>query len=155
MLSFETELVRVPGEPTATMVILPPDVAARLGGRARIPIQGTINGTPFRGSTMPQGDGTHCVGFRREIRETAGVEAGEKVVLEIARDGAPRTVEVPPDLAAALDVNTKLRQAFDAMSYTHRKEYVQAVLEAKKPETRERRIAKTVEAMKERASKKG
>jgi len=142
----------VPGEPTATMVVLPPEVAARLGGRARIPIHGTINGTPFRGSTMPQGDGTHCVGFRREIREAAGVRAGEKVVLEIARDDAPRTVEVPPDLAAALDASAELRQTFEAMSYTHRKEYVQAVLEAKKPETRDRRIAKTLEAM--RAFKK-
>jgi hypothetical protein len=59
-------------------VVLPADVAAAMGGRARIPVAGAINGVPFRGSTMPMGDGRHCVGFRKELRAQAGgVEAGD------------------------------------------------------------------------------
>jgi hypothetical protein len=132
-------------------VILPADVAAAMGGRARIPVAGAINGVPFRGSTMPMGDGRHCVGFRREVRAQAGgVEDGDAVTIEIGRDDAPRTVDTPPDLAAALDVDAAVRAAFEAMSYTHRKEWVQAVMDAKRPETRTRRIAQAVAATRAR-----
>jgi hypothetical protein len=134
-------------------VVLPADVAAAMGGRARIPVAGTINGAPFRGSTMPMGDGRHCVGFRKDVRARAGgVEPGDTVAIEIARDDAARTVVPPPDLAAALDLDPALRAAFDAMSYTHRKEWVQAVDDAKRPETRTRRIAQAVAAVRARMS---
>ena len=133
------------------VVVLPPEVAAAMGGRARIPVTGSINGVPFRSSTMPMGDGTHCVGFRRDTRAQAGgVKLGDTVTIEIERDDAPRTVEIPPDLAAALDADPAVRAAFDAMSYTHRKEYVQAVLDAKRPETRARRLALAVDAARTR-----
>lgn len=132
-------------------VVLPAEVAAAMGGRARIPVTGSINGVPFRSSTMPMGDGTHCVGFRRDTRAQAGgVRAGDTVTVEIERDDAPRTVEIPPDLAAALDADPAVRVAFDAMSYTQRKEYVNAVLDAKRPETRARRLALAVEAARTR-----
>lgn len=132
-------------------VVLPAEIAATLGGRARIPVAGTINGIPFRGSTMPMGDGRHCVGFRKDTRALAGgVESGDTVTIEIARDDAPRTVDVPADLAAALDADPAVRAAFDAMSYTHRKEWVVAVSDAMRPETRERRIAQAVAAARER-----
>jgi hypothetical protein len=128
-------------------VALPADVAAAMGGRARIPVAGTINGVPFRGSTMPLGDGRHCVGFRKAARaEAGGVEMGDTVAIEIRRDDAPRTVDVPADLAEALAAEPGLREAFDAMSYTHRREWVEAVEGAKRPETRARRIAQAVAA---------
>ena len=132
-------------------IVLPAEVAAAMGGRARIPVAGTINGVPFRGSTMPMGDGRHCVGFRKEIRAQAGgIADGDAVTIEIARDDAPRTVDTPPDLAAALDADAAVRAAFEAMSYTQRKEWVQAVEDAKRPETRARRIAQAVEAARAR-----
>jgi hypothetical protein len=132
-------------------VLLPADVAAAMGGRARIPVAGTINGIPFRGSTMPMGDGRHCVGFRKELRDQAGaVQDGDEVTIEIARDDAPRTVAVPADLAAALGADAAVDAAFAAMSYTHRKEWVAAVEEAKRPETRARRIAQAVAAARAR-----
>jgi hypothetical protein len=137
-------------------VVLPAEVAAAMGGRARIPVTGSINGVPFRSSTMPMGDGTHCVGFRRDTRSHAGgVRVGDTVTIEIERDDAPRTVEIPPDLAAALDADPAVRAAFDAMSYTHRKEYVNAVLDAKRPETRARRLALAVEAARTRVAPNG
>lgn len=132
-------------------VVLPADVAAAMGGRARIPVAGTINGVPFRGSTMPMGDGRHCVGFRKELRAQAGgVKDGDAVTIEIARDDAPRTVDLPADLAAALRADAALEAAFAAMSYTHRKEWAAAVVEAKRPETRARRIAQAVAAARAR-----
>jgi hypothetical protein len=132
-------------------VVLPADVAAAMGGRARIPVAGTINGVPFRGSTMPMGDGRHCVGFRKELRAQAGgVQDGDAVTIEIARDDAPRIVAVPADLAAALATDAAVESAFEAMSYTHRREWVAAVEEAKRPETRARRIAQAVAAARER-----
>jgi Bacteriocin-protection, YdeI or OmpD-Associated/Domain of unknown function (DUF1905) len=132
-------------------VVLPADVAAAMGGRARIPVAGTINGVPFRGSTMPMGDGRHCVGFRKEIRARAGgVEVGDAIAIEIGRDDAPRTVDVPDDLAAALAAEPGVRAAFDAMSYTHRREWAEAVEAAKRPETRARRIAQAVDAARAR-----
>jgi hypothetical protein len=132
-------------------VVLPAEVAGAMGGRARIPVTGSINGVPFRGSTIPMGDGTHCVGFRKDTRAQAGgVRPGETVIIEIERDDAPRTVDVPADLAAALDTAPAVRAAFDAMSYTPRKEYVQAVLDAKRAETRARRLALAVEAARSR-----
>ncbi len=146
---FEAVLGEDAGDRPA--VVLPADVAAGLGGRARIPVAGTINGVPFRGSTMPMGDGRHCVGFRKETRARAGgVEVGDSVAIEIGRDDAPRTVEVPDDLAAALAAEPGVRAAFDAMSYTHRREWAEAVDGAKRPETRARRIAQAVDAARAR-----
>lgn len=122
-----------------------------MGDRARIPVSGTINGVPFRGSTMPLGDGRHCVGFRKDTRtEAGGVEMGDTVAIEIRRDDAPRTVDVPDDLAAALAAEPGLRDAFGGMSYTHRREWVEAVEGAKRPETRARRIAQAVDAARAR-----
>jgi len=132
-------------------VVVPADVAAAMGGRARIPVAGTINGVAFRGSTMPMGDGRHCVGFRKETRAQAGgVEVGDAVAIEIDRDDAPRTVDVPDDLAAALAAQPGARAAFDAMSFTHRREWAEAVAGAKRPETRARRIAQAVAAARDR-----
>jgi uncharacterized protein YdeI (YjbR/CyaY-like superfamily) len=85
------------------------------------------------------------MGFRREIREAAGVAAGDPVVVELERDDEPRTVELPDDLAAALDSET--RASFDRLSYTHRKEYVRWVKGAKRDETRRKRVAQAVELL--------
>jgi hypothetical protein len=148
-LRFEAVLGEDTGDRPA--VVLPPDVAAAMGGRERIPVAGTINGVPFGGSTMPLGDGRHCVGFRKDTRmEAGGVEIGDAVTIEIGRDDAPRTVDVPEDLAAALAAEPGLRAAFDAMSFTHRREWAEVVEDAKRPETRTRRIGQAVAAARAR-----
>lgn len=86
--------------------------------------------------------------MRKEIREAIGRGAGDTVRVEVWKDEQPRTVTVPADLRDALDSDTDARAAFDALAYTHRKEYVAWVEEARRPETRERRIGKTVEMVK-------
>jgi hypothetical protein len=140
-LRFEAELV--PHEPAGMYLVLPAEVSAALGGRGRVAVNATIAGEPYRGSTMPAGDGTHRLGVTRAIQAAAGVGPGDVVTVEIARDDAPRTVEVPDDLAAALAA-AGLRGRFDALAYSHRREHVQAVESARQATTRARRIERCV-----------
>jgi Domain of unknown function (DUF1905)/Bacteriocin-protection, YdeI or OmpD-Associated len=138
VISFQAPLEAEDG---GSFVTLPPEVADKLGGRARIPLRGTLNGLAFRGSTMPMGDGRHCLGFRKDQRAAAGVAVGDLVTVEVARDDEERLVELPPELAEAVGAEPALRAAFEALSYTSRKEHTEAVRSAKRPETRDRRLA--------------
>lgn len=115
-------------------------------GEARPPVRGTVNGYPFRGRIAKYGD-SYMLGFRREVREGAGIAEGDTVDLELELDTEPREVEVPPDLASAFD--DEARAGFERMSYTHRKEYIDWIAEAKRPETRARRVAKAVDMIRD------
>lgn len=115
-------------------------------GSARPPVVGTVNGQPYRTRLMRYG-GQTVMGLTKEIRAAAGVELGDEIVIEIELDEAPREVDVPEELALALASDAPARAAFDALAYTHRKEYAQWIAEAKRPETRERRVAKAVQML--------
>ena len=142
---FETVL-RTEGP--GTFVEVPLDVPA-LFGRARAPVQVTINGYRFR-STVAVYGGRYFLPVKRAVREAAGVAAGDLVVVEVAPDSQPREVEVPEDLAAALAADPAAAAAFERLSYTHRREYVEWVAEAKRPETRRRRVDETVARLRAR-----
>jgi len=131
-----------------TLVPVPRAVAAKLGLKGMPRIQAVIAGTPYRGSLMPMGDGTYCLGVLKSIQEAAGVGVGDEIEVELELDTAPRTVEVPPDLAAALARDRKAAAAWEKLSYTNRKEIARSLEEAKKPETRERRLAAVIERLK-------
>jgi hypothetical protein len=127
-------------------VLVPGDPKAEFGG-ARAPVAGTVNGTPFRGRLMVYGGVTY-LGFRKEIRDAAGgIEKGDTVEVDIERDDAPREVDVPEALAAALGRDDEARAIFEALSFTHRKEYAQWIGEAKREETRVRRTGKALEML--------
>ena len=126
-------------------VIVPFDVRERWG-EARPPVAGTINGVPFRTRIAVYG-GQSVLGLTNAIRQQAGVVQGDEVEIELERDDAPREIQLPPELDAALSGDTRAR--FDALSFTHRREYAEWVAEAKRPETRERRAAQTVEKLRE------
>jgi hypothetical protein len=128
---------------TATAVEVPVDVPAVFGAK-RPPVRGTINGTPFR-STIAVYGGRYYLGINRRLRDEAGVAAGEKVVIELDRDDEPRVIDLPVEVAKALTV--RARSIFDALPYTHQREYVEWITEAKRDETRERRLAKMVEML--------
>jgi hypothetical protein len=115
-------------------------------GEARAPVAGTVNGAPFRGRLMVYG-GKTWLGFRKEIRAEAGIEDGQDVEVVLERDDAPREVEVPPALAAALESDPDARAIYDKLSFAHRKEYARWIAEAKREETRERRMAKALEML--------
>ena len=125
---------------------VPAEVLDALGGGGRIPVQATFDGIAYRGSIASMG-GCMALGVLKQIRSDLGKGPGDSVVVTVTRDDAERTVEVPDDLAAALAA-AGAREAFDKLSFSHRREHVNAITEAKKPETRTCRIAKAVEMIK-------
>jgi Bacteriocin-protection, YdeI or OmpD-Associated/Domain of unknown function (DUF1905) len=126
-------------------VEVPGEVIAALGGGGRIPVQASFDGIAYRGSIASMG-GCMALGLLKSIRTELGKGDGDPVTVTVERDKAERTVEVPADLAAALE-EAGLRKTFDALSYSHRREHVNAINDAKKPETRARRITKALEML--------
>jgi len=132
------------GEGGGAFVRLPAAAAEIFGTRARFPVLASFNGVAYRGSTMPLGDGTFCVGVTKAVQARAGASVGDRVAVVVERDSEERTVDVPPDLAAALASHPDAAARFEAMGYTHRKEYAAWIASAKKPETRQRRLDQAI-----------
>jgi len=132
------------GRGGGAQVALPADASDVFGTRARFPVRATFNGIAYRGSTMPMGDGTFCVGVTKTIRAEAGIGIGDEVDVTIERDDDERTVDVPAELAAALDASG-LTARFEQMAFTHRREYARWIAEAKRLETRRVRVARAVD----------
>ena len=137
---FDTTLLL--GGKTATGIEVPDDVVEQLGSGKRPKVAVTINDRHTYRTTVAVMGGRFMLPVAAQEREAAGVAAGERISVTLELDTAPREVDVPADLAQALG---SLRPAFDALSYTNRKEHVRSIEEAKTDETRQRRIAKTVE----------
>ena len=110
-------------------------------------MSGTLNGTPFRGRLSVYGGKTY-LGLNKQVRDAAGIDVGDEVEVALGRDEAPREVEVPPALLAAFERDSAAKATFDKLAFTHRKEYARWIAEAKKDETRERRVAKALEMLK-------
>ncbi len=127
----------------ATAIELTDAQVDELGGGKRAAVRVTIGGRSARLRLAVMG-GQNLIGLSKAARAELGVEIGDEVEALIELDDAPREIEVPDDLAAALAAVPGAREAFDALAPSHRKEHVRAVLEAKKPETRERRVAACV-----------
>jgi hypothetical protein len=134
------------GGKTATGIPIPDEIIEALGSSKRPPVAITVNGHTYRTTAVRMG-GRFLVPLSAENREAAGVAAGEDITVDLEADTAPREVALPDDLAAAMD--DEVRAAYDGLSYSHRKEWVRWVEEAKKPETRITRIEKTVAGLRE------
>lgn len=129
----------------ATGFYVPFDVPTVFGTRARVPVRGTINGFAFRSSIAPMGGGRHCMVVNKEVRAGAKAAGGEMISVVLERDPEPRTVEPPADFLRALQrASPAARATWESLSYTHRKEHVRAAEEAKRPETRARRIERSM-----------
>jgi Bacteriocin-protection, YdeI or OmpD-Associated/Domain of unknown function (DUF1905) len=124
-------------------ISIPFDVEKTFGTRGRVPVRGTLNGAPFRSSLFPMG-GCHFMPINRKLREASGVRGGETVPVTIERDTEERVITPPTDLARALKSNTEAQATWDKLSYTHRREHVEHIEDAKKPETRQRRLEKSI-----------
>jgi hypothetical protein len=118
-------------------------------GKVRAPIKVTVNGHAFRTTVVAMG-GPPCIGLRRSHREAAGVEGGDAVEVRVELDTEPRIVKPPADLVKALKAAPSGWERWQALSYTHQREHVEAIEEAKAPETRARRIGRAVEAVADR-----
>jgi hypothetical protein len=133
---------------TATGIEVPESVMDALASGRRPPVRVTIGSYSYR-STVATVDGKPMVGLSAEHRAGAGVEGGEEVEVDIALDTEKREVVVPPELAAALDADPPARATFDALSPSNRSWHVLQVTGAKTDETRERRIARSISALRE------
>src|SRR5438445_2737181 len=140
MPSFKGVLSATPRGGGGTLVPIPRQVAANLGLKGRPKIQAVIAGSPYRGSLMPMGDGTYCLGVLKSVQQAAGVKRGDTITVELELDTAPRTVDVPQDLAQLLAKDKKAQAAWVKLSYTNKKEIARSLEEAKQPATRERRL---------------
>ena len=127
-------------------VEVPAAVADALGCGGRIPVRATFDGVEYRGSIVSMGGDVMILGVLKSIRTALGKVPGDVLTVTVERDTAERRVEVPSDLAAALE-DAGVRPAFDALSYSHQREHVGWVGEAKRPATRSRRIAATVDRL--------
>lgn len=132
---------------SSTFVRVPAAIMKTFGGRIRVPVRVTINGAQHRTTICDMGTGT-VIGVPAALRKAAGVERGRRILVLLDVDREERTVDVPEDVAKAL--RAAERRAFDALAYSHRKEYMLWIEDAKRPETRLRRIEKVRERLRER-----
>lgn len=129
----------------ASAVVLDDDQVAVVGeGAKRFPVVATVNGYTWR-TSVTRMKGEFLLGLSREVRDGTGAQIGDEVEVTVELDQAPREVEVPEALAAALAADPDARATFGRMAFTHRKEYARWVAEAKRDETRQRRVDQAVE----------
>lgn len=133
-------------------VEVPFDVEKEFGSK-RPKVSALIEGIPYRGTLTRMGTDCHILGIRKEIREQAGKTFGDEITITIEPDTEPRLIEIPADLMKELKKDREARALFEKLSYTHQKEYVSWITEAKKQETRQGRILKTIEMLRKRVSK--
>jgi bifunctional DNA-binding transcriptional regulator/antitoxin component of YhaV-PrlF toxin-antitoxin module len=133
----------------ATGIKIPFDVEAVFGAK-RVPVKAIVNGAVYQGSIVRMG-GEYMLGIPKAFREAAGIKPGDNIVVTLEADVAERTVAIPADLARELKKDAKLKKAWDALSYTLRKENARSLEEAKKPETRAKRLEKTLAFVRSKA----
>ena len=132
---------------TGTFILVPRELNAGLGLKGRPKIHAVIAGHAYRGSLMPMGAGTFCLGVLKSIQQAAGVKLGDTITVDLELDTAPRMVEPPADFAHLLSSDKKAAAAWEQLSFTNKKEMAHGISEAKRPETRQRRLAAALEKL--------
>jgi hypothetical protein len=127
-------------------ICIPFDVEAAFG-KKRVKVLASLDGLPYRGSLVRMGTDCHLLPVLKDIRQQLGKSIGDEIEVSLEEDSQPRLVSVPPDLQAALEADSNAQASFHKLSYTHQKEFVQWVEEAKRPETRQKRIQRTLELL--------
>src|SRR5581483_11719341 len=132
--TFEAQLERPEGVGTWTMCPVPLDVEKTFGAKGQFKVKATMDGKAIRTTLMPRGDGTHYFVVNREIREAIQKQAGDTVRVTLEPDTEPRRVELPDDFARALKKNKAAFAAFEKMPYSHQRQYLEYIDEAKRAE---------------------
>jgi hypothetical protein len=135
-------------------VLFPYDTGKEFGTKGKVPINATFDGVPYAGSLIKYGNPLHMLGMLKAIREKIGKAPGDTVEVVVWKDEALRTVEVSAQFEHLLK-KERLLPVFEKLSYTHRKEYCRWITEAKKEETRLRRLEKAIEMLKKGVSTPG
>ncbi len=146
LYTFEATLIKHP-QLNSAFIEFPYDVEKEFGKKGQVKVVVTFDGIEYRGSLARMGHPCHCIGITQEIRKTLQKNPGDKIQVTVLEDLEPRIVEIPADFLAVLSKNPAAQNAFEKLSYTHQKEYVRWVTEAKKQETRNSRIQKGIEML--------
>lgn len=133
---------------SATGIQVPAEIVAALGKTKKPPVRVTIGGHTYRSTVAAYGD-IYMIPVAAEHREAAGVKAGEEVEVTLELDTEPREVTVPPDFAQALDGDAEAKRFFESLSYSNKRRFVLSIEDAKTPETRQRRIEKSLASLRE------
>lgn len=149
-LSFDGHLESDQG---ACYIRVPPDVLRALGPEKRAPVKVTLKGYTYR-TTIAIYGGRSYVGVRREVRDAAGVVAGETLTVGLEYDAELRTVDLPAVLRTALEADASAATAFEKLSYTRKKEIIQWVTGAKREETQRRRMEQAMEMLRARPGRR-
>ena len=146
MKAYKFQATIEPADHGHGFVFFPFDTKEEFGTRAQIRVKATFDGVPYAGSLVKYGPPHHMLPVVKTILEKIGKRPGDRVDVVIERDQSERTAEVPPEFVKAMRAGGVLA-AFEALSYTHRKEYCRWIAGAKKEETQRGRIAKSAEML--------
>jgi hypothetical protein len=136
------------GGKTATGIEVPEEVVTSFGKGKRVPVQATINGYTYR-STVVSYQGRFMLPLSAENRTGANIAAGDEIEVQLVLDDAPREVSLPADFSAALAADADAKRFFEGLSYSNKRRFVLSIEDAKTPETRQRRIEKSVASLRE------
>ena len=146
MATFRTTLLQ--SGKTATGIEIPAEIVEGLNAGKVPPVVVTVNGYTYRGTVAVMG-GAYMVGFNADHRAASGISGGDEIEVDVKLDTEPRRVEIPEELATALAADPEARATFEKLSNSNKGWHVSQVTGAKTDETRERRIAKSIEALRE------
>ena len=152
--TYKFQAIIQPGEGGGACVLFPYDTQQEFAAKGSIPVQATFDGVPYKGSLMACGGPHHMLGILKAIRKQTGKDIGDPIEVELWRDDQPRTVDVPAHFQSLLS-QQGLQPFFDSLSYTHRKEYIRWIAEAKTETTKFKRLAKAIEMLKQRVKTPG
>ena len=142
--TFDAEIQE--GRGGGAYVVFPYDAEKEFGTNGRVPVNSTIDGLPEKSTLMRMGMPHHILGVAKAIRDKLGKKPGDSVKIVLWKDDEPRVVAVPPELQARMK-KADVLAFFESLSFTHRKEYCRWITEAKKDETRARRLDKAIELL--------
>jgi hypothetical protein len=146
MKKYKFKATIQPGIGGGAGVIFPYSVEQEFGTRTRVPVKSTLDGVPYTGSLVKCGDANHMLGVLKGIREQIGKGPGDTIEVVVWKDEEERTVEVPAEFERLMK-KEGLLDGFEKLSYTNRKEYCRWIREAKKEETRQARLKKSIEML--------
>lgn len=148
MKNFTTLVERFSGVGTWTYATIPFDCEKEFGSKSRIRVKGQINQQDIEATLMPHGNGKHFIILTKEIRDKTKITIGDTIKINLELDSSNKTIEAPKDLLVALKKEKRALDYYDKLAPSHKGEYAKWITEAKKEETRQNRILKAVEKLK-------
>jgi hypothetical protein len=146
MKQYKFKATIQPGIGGGAGIVFPYDVEQEFGVKGRVPVKSTLDGVPYRGSLVKYGPTSHMLGVLKGIREQIGKGPGDVIEVVVWKDDEERTVEVPAEFESLLK-KAGLLASFQKLSYTNRKEYCRWITGAKREETRQKRLKKSIEML--------